>query len=348
MRRLIAFLGRSGIIAASALAGGALYYLYCSSSTQSGSVKGVAKKKCEEGDGTRETQVVNMPVSADTRYIISTSGRPSSMRRYKVLLRDILKVNISYIPINAGGEESSSKKIDPQDFCFALRGLRGVGGAISKDIKGTVHAFLDNVDDLAKEIGSINTVICRGDALIGYNTDAYGFKIAIGQGIEQLAKQGKTVCKAVCYGYGGVCSVVVACLKSMGIEVYITGRSLATASKRAADLWVDVYDREKHGQCDLFVNAAPVTDEPLKNAVNFLPTLEGCSLVFDHELVGTELIKYCRANNVIHIPGKAMYWPQMAEQWKLFLQDMVDKAVLDNIMEHLQKAEQIANGSGLS
>ena len=162
------------------------------------------QKKCEEGDGTRETQVVNMPVSAGTRYIISTSGRPSSMRRYKVLLRDILKVNISYIPINAGGEESSSKKIDPQDFCFALRGLRGVGGAISKDIKGSVHAFLDNVDDLAKEIGSINTVICRGDALIGYNTDAYGFKIAIGQGIEQLAKQGKTVCKAVCYGYGGV------------------------------------------------------------------------------------------------------------------------------------------------
>ena len=266
----------------------------------------------------------------------------------KSLLRDILKLDISYIPINAGGEESSSKKIDPQDFCFALRGLRGIGGAISKDIKGTVHAFLDNVDDLAKEIGSINTVICKGDALIGYNTDAYGFKIAIGQGIEQLAKQGKTVCKAVCYGYGGVCSVVVACLKSMGIEVYITGRSLATASKRAADLWVDVYDREKHGQCDLFVNAAPVTDEPLKNAVNFLSTLEGCSLVFDHELVGTELVKYCRANNVIHIPGKAMYWPQMAEQWKLFLQDMVDKAVLDNIMEHLQKAEQIANGSGLS
>ena len=217
MRRVIAFfLGRSGIIAASALAGGALYYLYCSSSTRSGSVKGVAKKKCEEGDGTRETQVVNMPVSADTRYIISTSGRPSSMRRYKVLLRDILKINISYIPINAGGEESSSKKIDPQ-VLFALRGPEGgVGGAISKDIKGTVHAFLDNVDDLAKEIGSINTVICRGDALIGYNTDAYGFKIAIGQGIEQLAKQGKTVCKAVCYGYGGVCSVVVACLKIDG------------------------------------------------------------------------------------------------------------------------------------
>ena len=74
------------------------------------------KKKREEGDGTQGTQVVNMPVSADTRYIISTSGRPSSMRRYKVLLRDILKLNISYIPINAGGEESSSKKIDPQDF----------------------------------------------------------------------------------------------------------------------------------------------------------------------------------------------------------------------------------------
>ena len=72
-----------------------LYLVFRTKWFGEGVVKGVAKNVKKEMDS--GTQVVNMPVSAGTRYIISTSGRPSSMRRYKVLLRDILKVNISYI-----------------------------------------------------------------------------------------------------------------------------------------------------------------------------------------------------------------------------------------------------------
>ena len=86
-----------------------------------------------------------------------------------------------------------------------------------------MHAFLDNVDDLAKEIGSINTALVEATHSLGTIQTPMVLKLHWTRH-EQLAKQGKTVCKAVCYGYG-VCSVVVACLKSMGIE-YITGRSL--------------------------------------------------------------------------------------------------------------------------
>jgi shikimate dehydrogenase len=262
-------------------------------------------------------------------------------------LRDILKVDISYITINNGFNEIPNSKVDPQNFCNALRGLNAVGGAISKDIKGSVHPFLDDVDDLAKEIGSVNTVVRIGNKLKGYNTDAIGFKVAIENVILRKVEEGgdnvKQVRKAVCYGYGGVCNVVVACLRSMNIQVYITGRSIKTATARAKELRVEVYNRNIHGQCELFVNATPVTDAPLESAVNFLETLKGCTVAFDHELVGKYLVNYCKNNNVTHISGKAMYWPQMVQQWKLFLKGKIDDNILNHLLEHLQKAEELAN-----
>ena len=125
-----------------------------------------------------------MPLGANTTYIISTSGRPSSMRRYRCLLRSVLKLDVAYIPITAGGE-----KINAADFCNAIRGLNAIGGAISKDIKGTVLDELDEVDDIAREIGAVNTVVREKNSLVGYNTDAEGFQVAIQQGIRSYYSQ---------------------------------------------------------------------------------------------------------------------------------------------------------------
>ena len=35
--------------------------------------------------------------------------------------------------------------------------------------------YLDEIDALAKDIGSVNTVVKKGRSLIGYNTDGIGF-----------------------------------------------------------------------------------------------------------------------------------------------------------------------------
>ena len=128
---------------------------------------------------------------------------------------------------------------------------------------------------------------------------------------------------AVCYGYGGVTSVVVAVLKRLGVDVYITGRRRDAAARRAEELGAKLFDEGEGGgarSCvQLFVNAAPVTDAPLEEAPHFLAALEGCSVAFDHELVGATLRAECASRGVRHIPGKAMYWPQMTAQWELFL-----------------------------
>eukprot|EP01052_Picozoa_sp_SAG31_P013910 SAG31_NODE_849_length_11529_cov_3.342257_7_plen_175_part_00 len=76
---------------------------------------------------------VRIEVGAQTRYILSTSGRPSSLERYRRLLQDILEADIAYVPISAPG--AAGAPIDPQQFCWALRGLNAIGGAISRDVR---------------------------------------------------------------------------------------------------------------------------------------------------------------------------------------------------------------------
>jgi shikimate dehydrogenase len=259
-------------------------------------------------------------VGANTRYIISTSGRPTSLRRYQLLLQELLKLDIAYIPINSG--DISSPQISPERFAWALRGMPCIGGAISRDIKHAIIPFLDEIDEEARMIDSVNTVIVQGSKLIGYNTDAKGFEIAIVNGISN-----RSISSAICYGYGGVVSVVVHILKKLGIsKIYICGRRLEEAAKRAESLGVAVWTAGV--TADLFINAAPVTDKPLEDSLNFVEALGGSKVAFDHEMPGLKLKDYCLANGIHHISGFDMYYPQMISQWKLFLGDTCEEEEL--------------------
>merc|ERR1712086_17574 len=265
-------------------------------------------------------------ITGSTRYIISTSGREKSLRRYTKLLQDILGVDIAYIPISS---PSSDGKIDPQHFANVIRGLNCIGGAISRDIKHTIIPFLDEVDALAQRVQSVNTVIRVGSKLTGFNTDALGFRHAITEG---LATAGLTppVRTAVVYGYGGVSSVVFSVLQELGIRVYVSGRNLDKAADRAEqDQEVELYQGQP---CDLFVNAAPVTDSPLSEAPNFLQALSGCRCAFDHEMPGEMLRAHCETMGIVHIPGTAMYMPQMRLQWGLFLDGIVHEDEVESLL----------------
>jgi len=47
---------------------------------------------------------INMKIGPQTRYIVSTSGRISSIQRYKKLLQDILQLDIAYIPLHSNSQ----------------------------------------------------------------------------------------------------------------------------------------------------------------------------------------------------------------------------------------------------
>lgn len=92
--------------------------------------------------------------------------------------------------------------IKPNDVQAAIKSLPALGIAginVTVPHKQAVCPHLDEISQEAKLIGAVNTVQIKGDKLIGYNTDAYGFT-------ESLKTEGKTEIKnkTMClFGAGG-------------------------------------------------------------------------------------------------------------------------------------------------
>jgi shikimate dehydrogenase len=90
------------------------------------------------------------------------------------------------------------------DTVSDLRKPENVGANVTVPYKETVLPLLDWVDDLAASIGAVNTIVKKGDKLVGYNTDAYGF-------IEALEREGgfdPAGKRVVILGAGGVARAV--------------------------------------------------------------------------------------------------------------------------------------------
>jgi shikimate dehydrogenase len=91
--------------------------------------------------------------------------------------------------------------------------------------KEAIIPLLDEMDDTAKRIGAVNTVIIKEGKLIGRNTDAYGF-------MENIRPHIRGKHKAVVLGAGGAARAVVDALFCDGFEhIVIVNRSIARAQQ---------------------------------------------------------------------------------------------------------------------
>ena len=110
--------------------------------------------------------------------------------------------------------------------------------------KETVMPYLDEISDMAKKIGSVNTIINKNGKLYGYNTDYYGFSYMLSSaGIDV-----KNKCVAV-LGSGGASKTVVATLNDMSAsKVIIVSRS--------GEINYENISEQKDVQ--IIVNASPV------------------------------------------------------------------------------------------
>ena len=93
--------------------------------------------------------------------------------------------------------------------------------------KEQVVPMLTYIDDLARSIGAVNTIIVKDGVLHGTNTDAYGFS-------ENIRAQLTGTRKAVILGAGGAARAVCVALLLLGFEqIVITNRTIARAQNLA-------------------------------------------------------------------------------------------------------------------
>jgi len=72
--------------------------------------------------------------------------------------------------------------IQPEELNEALKALKGagfIGTNVTIPHKGGVFDAVDDMTEVARRIGAVNTVAIDGDQLVGHNTDAPGMKRAI-------------------------------------------------------------------------------------------------------------------------------------------------------------------------
>src|SRR4030088_1458634 len=75
-----------------------------------------------------------------------------------------------------------AKETADDQLAATVRGLRAdgmLGANVTVPHKESVLRLLDEIDDEARRIGAVNTLVSRGARLIGYNTDKYGFEKAL-------------------------------------------------------------------------------------------------------------------------------------------------------------------------
>jgi shikimate dehydrogenase len=118
-----------------------------------------------------------------------------------------------------------------EDAVTAARGPDWLGLQVTAPYKRLVAGLCDEVEPAAATIGAVNSV-ARSDAgaLVGFNTDAPGFRA----GVELAMGRPLVGCEVVVAGAGGAAhAVVFACLDAGARSVTVGNRTAASAAKLA-------------------------------------------------------------------------------------------------------------------
>ena len=244
-------------------------------------------------------------------------------------------------------------RVRPGELAKFIQDVREKGYAgfnVTVPHKEFIIPFLDEIDNLAKDIGAVNTVLNKKGGLIGYNTDVIGCRLA-------LEKSGcYSPQKVIQLGCGGAARASLETVASMGAkEVILFDTCLERAEELRKDFQkmhpikinigtVDVSSFEQHfSQSDLLINATPVGMWP-KDSVSPIPFTklipEGI-FVLDmvYKPLETKLIKQAQAMSCKTISGIYMLIGQALTADEIWLCRKISDNMLDRVYHFLTRME---------
>lgn len=121
--------------------------------------------------------------------------------------------------------------------------------------KEVVIPYLDFVDETAKQIGAVNTIVNREGKLYGYNTDFSGMRALIARNNLCLANK-----KVLILGSGGTSKTACAVAKSL------SAREIYRVSREAKDGCITYWDAQNlHNDAEVIINTTPCGMYPKLN-----------------------------------------------------------------------------------
>lgn len=191
-----------------------------------------------------------------------------------------------------------------------LRVLDMLGANISMPYKKKVLPYLDQVDESAQLIGSVNTIVQKDGCLTGYNTDGLGFLKSLPKTFSIKDK------KLVLLGAGGAATAIILEAIRQGvaeIHLFVRPESLAkyqaiySPLTEALSFSIILHDLSSLDQ----VNAMMVGADLLINATGL--GMDGVSLPVPKEFT---FPKGCLVADLAYFPAKTPFL-QLAEEQEL-------------------------------
>ena len=219
------------------------------------------------------------------------------------------------------------------DVGRALEGVRSLGiRGLSVTIphKVDVIPYLDEIDEVSRHVGSINTVVNEGDRLVGYSTDGPGAMRALAAAGADTS--GRSV---LLLGSGGAARAVAFSLATLeappqltilGIEedeLEFLGSDLAekTLIRPSTQRFSSKTLRESMGDADVVIQATPIGMTP-KVDETLVPAhlIKNGQIVFDivYTPLRTRLVKEAQAAGALTVAGLGMFVHQAAVQFELW------------------------------
>lgn len=221
-------------------------------------------------------------------------------------------------------------ELDKEEFKEFMEKKDFKGINVTIPYKKDVIPYLDEMDESAKAIGAVNTIINVDGKLKGYNTDFGGFLYMVKA--HNVHMEGK---KVLIIGNGGACAAVKAvCKHENAKDIVIVSRS----ANRSAISYDEMYT--SHLDADIVVNTSPVGMFPnIVNApidVSWFHKLE-CVLDVVYNPILTRLCFEAQEADIKRVIGLEMLIAQAKYAFEIFENMSFDDSIIDEIKKEMLK-----------
>lgn len=227
------------------------------------------------------------------------------------------------------------------DFIKGMKAMQIQGVAVKTPHKIEIIQYLDEIDETAKKIGAVNTVVNNNSSLKGYNTDWLGVVTPL-EKITSLKNKNVAL-----IGAGGVARAAAYGLWKKGANLTIFNRTFDKAKDLADEfggkaLSIEEFDEIK--KMDIIINATSIGLPPYENdlplATEFISKEQ---IIYDlvYSLHGsTRFINEAREKGAKVLSGIDMLLSQGYAQFKLFTNHEAPEDDMKNsLLEYLKNSK---------
>lgn len=250
------------------------------------------------------------PITKDTTLCMSLAARPSNFgTRFHNYLYEALDLDYLY------------KAFTTTDLPAAIGGVRALGirgCAISMPFKEAVIALVDEMDESARAIESVNTLVNTAGHLKAYNTDYVAIRKLL------AAHRVPPDCAFALRGSGGMAKAVACALRDAGFRTGTIVARNEVAGKALAGLYGFDWRAEMGDwTADLLINVTPLGMAGGADADTLAfddAAIRAARMVFDVVALPAEtpLIRLAQARGKPVITGAEVFAIQAVEQFALY------------------------------